>query len=278
MATYTMNKVEGFDPYAHVENSHNRRGEDILKKDGTPLKYLGTAAKVVWFRKVCPRGAIIVSSIDTPAQDFGTIVKYKAEIWLDIADPKPVAEWQHQETVWDVAEMDNIVSKVQTIVVGKALSKAGFGCEIEFELGAVSEGETSVETTPTEAPEVIPEAPKKKRGRPKKEETAVVEEETKDFLKEAEDLLKNTEVPKKAEPEPETKEESKEDKLNEALAVKLVCTDVATVNIRKFEGQSLKDIISQYPNFCTLVKTRPNIRDGLSNECVEAAIYIADHM
>jgi len=281
MSEYSLNKIDGFNPFDHVENSHNRRGEDILKKDGKPLKYLGTAAKVLWFRKVCPRGAIIVSEVNTPAQDFGTIVKYKAEIWLDISDPKPVAEWQHQETVWDVAEMDNIVSKVQTIVVGKALSKAGFGCEIEFELGAVSEGETVVETTPSEPPAETPEAPKKKRGRPKKtaEETEAVEEEAKDFLKEAEDLLKNTEVPKKAEaePEPEVESASETDKLEEAKAVKLVCTDAATVNIRKYEGMSIKDILDQYPTFCKLVKTRPNVRKGISDECAEAAIYIFDN-
>ena len=30
MSEYSLNRVDGFNPFDHVENSHNRRGEDIL--------------------------------------------------------------------------------------------------------------------------------------------------------------------------------------------------------------------------------------------------------
>ena len=276
MAKYTLNKVNEFDPYAHVEISRNRRGEEIMKKDGTPLKYLGTAAKILWFRKVYPHGAIIVEEVETPQQDFGTTVKYKAEVWLDIKDPKPVASWQHQETVWDVADMDNVVSKVQTIVAGKALSKAGFGCEIEFELGAVSEGETAIETNPEESvaeASEVPETPKKKRGRPKK----VQEPEPSDFLQEAENLLKNTvkeEIQKKID---EPQDVSEEDKLKEALAVKIELKKGASPNLIRFEGKTIEEVVKLRPGFCSVVKNNDNVKKCLTEECVNAAIYIADH-
>lgn len=269
---YEMNKVEGFNPFDHVEIAKNRRGEEIKKKDGTPLKFLGSSAKILWFRKVYPKGALILKAIDTPHQDFGTIVKYSAEVWLDVADPMPVAACQHQETAWDVAELDNIVSKVQTIALGKALSRAGFGCEVEFELGAVSEGEQPIETD--DAPASNPPAePKKKRGRPKKEDTSSIEQQVADMMQNVEASIPT--------PEPvveETPSADDDSKLEEAKAVKLVCTDLAPVNIRKFEGQTLEEVLKQHPTFCNLVKTRANIRKAVTDEVAKAAIYIAEHM
>lgn len=272
---YEMNKVEGFNPFDHVEIAKNRRGEEIKKKDGTPLKFLGSSAKILWFRKVYPKGALILKAIDTPHQDFGTIVKYSAEVWLDVADPMPVAACQHQETAWDVAELDNIVSKVQTIALGKALSRAGFGCEVEFELGAVSEGEQLIETD--DAPASNPPAePKKKRGRPKKEETkpeTSVEEEV-------ENLLQSVEAASKPEPkaEPEEPEMSDAEKLKQAMETKLTCTENATnEKIRSLEGKTLEEIINQRPSFCSLVRRNPNIRQQLTEETVNAAVYIAEN-
>lgn len=278
--TYTLNKTEGFDPYQHVDSAVSRRGEPLLKKDGTPLKYLATAAKVVWFRKVYPKGAIIVSEVtDTPVKDFGDIVRYKASIYLDVNDTRPVAEWQHQETCWDVAEMDNIVSKVQTIAVGKALSKAGFGCEIEMELGALSEGEECEDTVSSDSSTEKP-TPKKRRGRPKKEVSVDAKTETVDNTeKEVEDMLRAAEAENSTPViEPKEPELSDADKLKQAMATKLACAENATnEKIRNLEGQTLEEIINQRPSFCNLVQKNPNISSQLTSETVAAAVYIAEH-
>lgn len=268
MKSYSMNKVEGFNPYDYLEDAHNRKGDTILKKDGTPLKYLSSAAKILWFRKKYPTGVILTKALNTPEQDFGTIVKYEASVYLNASDALPVASWQHQETCWDIAEMDNIVSKVQTIAIGKALSKAGFGCEIELALGAVSEGETPEEPEK----EATPEPPKKKRGRPKKavEKT----EEDLDVDSEIDELLKASEELSATEPE---EKESADEKLNRMLSVKLAFKKNTKVAYQQYEGLTLEQVRARHPMFCSLVKTRPNVRECLTDECVEAAIYIADH-
>ena len=167
---YKMNKVEGFNPYDHVETAKDRHGNDIVKSDGKPLQYLTTAAKVYWFRLVHPNGILKTTPVKTPEQEYGALVSFKASVFF--APGELAAEWTHQESVWDLADLDNAVSKVQTIAMGKALSKAGFGCEIELELGAISEGETQEDPVSEPVPESVNEPPKKKRGRPKKEPTA----------------------------------------------------------------------------------------------------------
>ena len=268
---YSLNKVEGFNPYDHIEVAKDRRGQEIIKADGKPLEYISTAAKILWFRKVYPKGILITEQIDTPEQEFGQVVSFRASVLAD--NDTLLAEWTHQETVWDIAETDNIVSKVQTIALGKALSKAGFGCEIELALGAVSEGET-----PEPEKDVPVESPKKKRGRPKKEESK--EESSDNLASEVESLLAEVEaavaeeLPVAEEVAPEKEDGSAIEKL---LEMELEVTDKAPINIKKMAGTKLKDILADHKDFGALVKTRPNIRNAVSEECAKALIYIEDH-
>lgn len=272
MRNYSLNKVEGFNPYDHVEVAKDRRGEDIVKSDGTPLKYLSTAAKTLWFRKVYPHGLLKTEFVETPRIEYGEVIRYRASVQVKDC---VLAEIEHQEIVWDIAEMDTTVSKVQTIAIGKALSKAGFGCEIELELGIRSEGETET----SETTEGQSEPPKKKRGRPKKEET--VEDKEENLEAEVENLM--SEIEKSVTDETKKSEETPDNdtdvsgKIDEFLKMELVTTEKAPINIKKMEGLTLGEILADHKDFGSLVKTRPNIKNALSEECAEALIYIEDN-
>lgn len=271
--TYELNKVEGFNPYDYVEPMTTRKGDPILKKDGTQLEYLKSLAKVVWFRKVKPEGSLpIVSVEDIPLGDDFKIIRVIVSVYGHVNDALPLADGTAQETIWDSADYDTALNRVVTIARGRALKDAGFGCEIELELGAVSEGESSENIAPAETPsqEVIE---KKKRGRPKKAETPEVSEETVEA--DVASMLSAIEEASKPE-EPEATPVDDEE-MKKALATKLECTDSAPLNIRKFEGKTLEEIMNEHENFCTLVKTRPNIKKAVSEETLKAATYIADH-
>ena len=179
---YTLNYVRGFDPEKYIEDALDRLGIPIMLEDGeTPLRYMSTEGKKLWFRMVYPNGAIIT----TREERINPLcIAYRADIYLDKEDAMPVASWEHQETTASTESADNLVSKIQTIAVGKALSAAGFGAEIEALLHLKAEGE--IPEKPVEEP--------KKRGRKKaKVEEPKVEkpkvEEPKDETPEDEDIF-----------------------------------------------------------------------------------------
>jgi hypothetical protein len=272
---YTLNKVDGFNPYDYLKTSKSR-GEEVLKEDGTSLQYLPADAKIKWFRMVYPKGAIITEVVETPQQDFGSVAKYKVSIYFDVSDPNPVVCWFHQETVWDVAEADRTDSKVEKVVVGKALSIAGFGCEIELALGIATEGDVETEAAP--APPATPptpapaEAPKKKRGRPKKEEVEASEADAANLLQEAENAAKQEQ------PEPASESVDESEELKKALATKIAITKEANIAVRQYEGKTIEQVLKDYPAFCKLAKSRAVIRKGLTEEVLKATDFVADHM
>lgn len=256
---YSMNKVDGFNPFDYLETALDRTGEPILKKDGTELKYLSTAAKSFWFRKVHPEGRISVEPVETKEVDtLGVLVCYRARVFFNVKDEAPAAEWEHQETCWDIADLDKAVSRCQTIALGKALSKAGFGCEVELLLNIGSEGEN---------PETEKEPPKAiKLKKPVVKNEEVTSEEIDDLLRNIDSL------------EEKADEEEQTDYLDEALKTVLKCTDSAPVNIKKLEGQTLEEIMAAYPTFINMVNTKKNVREAVTEEVRLAAKFIAENL
>lgn len=125
---YSLNKVEGFNPEEFIEDAKDRNG-DVVIKEATkkPLRYLSTDGKILWFRLANPEGRFVLERIP---EENPRCVHYSAEVYLERNDELPIAKWEHQETIYDDEMVDKTVSRVQTIALGKALSKAGFGCEI----------------------------------------------------------------------------------------------------------------------------------------------------
>lgn len=274
---YAINKVAGFNPFDYIETAKDRRGNAIVKPDGKPLQYMTTAAKVLWFRKVYPKGILMTEQLETPEKEFGQIVSFRALVLTD--NDTLLAEWTHQETCWDIAELDNIVARVQTIALGKALSKAGFGCEVEMILGAMSEGEM-----PEVPEEVIEEAPKKKRGRPPKKE----EKSDEALHDEVENLIAQVEssiVEESAEEPVETTAPASDDdvdaRVEKALEMPLTLTEDPNVkvliNIKTMAGDKLGDILACHKDFGKMVKKNAKYRKMLSKECADALVFIEEH-
>ena len=136
---YCLNKVEGFNPEEFIEDAKDRNG-DVVIKEATkkPLRYLSTDGKILWFRLANPEGRFVLERIP---EENPRCVHYSAEVYLERNDELPIAKWEHQETIYDDEMVDKTVSRVQTIALGKALSKAGFGCEIEAKLNLETEEE-----------------------------------------------------------------------------------------------------------------------------------------
>lgn len=129
MEKYLLNKVDRFNPEDWLETAKDSQGLNILSEDGTPLRYLSTDAKVLWFRMVHPEGALYAKQIASPSP---SIIRFRADVFTEKGDEKPISSFEYQKS-WrqDCGDYDAFVSKVQTVALGKALSRAGFGCEIE---------------------------------------------------------------------------------------------------------------------------------------------------
>ena len=270
---YSLNKVDGFNPYEHIEKALDRNGEPIKKKDGTELKYLSTAAKVTWFRMVHPDGIIKTGIVPVEADmGYGAIVRAKALVKFGETE----VDWYHQETVYDIADFDKAVSRAQTIALGKALSKAGFGCEVELALDIGSEGENLEEE---EKPAKPVEKPKKAKA-PKKVDEAKVEADVDDILSDIEaEIAAETAAETEAEEAAQETPEAEVDRLQEALDFKLELNPNAPVvnYIRTLQGKPLGEIIKSHPTFCKLVKEKQNVRNSISEATREAADYIAEY-
>ena len=279
---YILNKVEGFDPEKYIEEAKNSRGETITDKNGKSLKYLSTAAKVTWFRMVHPAGRICVKSIPGIEDDFGTPIRYKVTVYD--GNGAKLSEWHHQETVFDLQDIDQTISKVQTIALGKALSKAGFGCEIELKLGLESvENEVPSETAPVNAKPATaaePEKPKSKRGRKKKVQEEPVTEEKKATITDENQINLISDIDQllaEADQKSESASIPEVDPLKKALETVVVCNENANVTIKSLEGKTIEEVLSTRATFCDFVKSKENIRSMLSKETVDAAIYVADN-
>lgn len=274
---YILNKVDGFDPFSKIGVAVDKDGKEIVKSDGKPLKYMSTAAKIEWFRRVYPRGCFTTRAINVGNVDDGIIVRFQAEVYFDVNDTRPVSTWQHQEIVYDHSDWNKAVSKVQTVALGKALSRAGFGCEIENMLDLNSDEET-LEF------EAEPETKPKKKGRPKKVQKELSKESSDNTeLTEIEaliDSIETTIAEEKSEEESveEPKKDSETDKeLEVAYNTIIKCLDGAAPAIARFDGMTIKETLSFRPNICQSICSNEKVKMTVSEEVRAAADYIVNH-
>lgn len=293
-----LNKVEGFNPFDYVKESFDCYGDPVIGANGEQKKYLPTAAKIFWFRLLYPNGRFRITRIEN-GNPYVAI--FNAEVFADKNDEHPISTWEYGVVASkdDAGSFTSSIQAAETVALGKALSRAGFGCEIEMLL----------DIDPDEpAPKEDKAEPKKRAKSSKKAEKAEKAEVEDEALAKEEpqqisddeiaDLMeaacKDAEVeePKteeKAEEEPketpvdetpkadeEAKEESAEESgmtLEEALATPIKASKNAGVKIANLEGKTLGEAIADYAGFEETL-LRPNMAKQVTPEVVEAAKVI----
>lgn len=283
----TLNRVEGFDPKSRMVIATDSEGRPWLDENGEPHQYLPTNVKVLWFRKLYPEGRFVTQRIES---DWGTI-RYRAAVYLreDSQYPVSVAEYETlRPTQLSPDGFATACQSCQTKALGKALTRAGFGCEFEF---------TPDEPEPEPVITEKADEPKKGKAKAKKKDTPTTEPE---------------EVQEKPEPEPESEPESKEGNIDEfidsllsdddageedeatheaeeaaeadsepdfgmqdALDTVVELTDKANFAMLRFEGKTIREIIKNNPDFCELV-LRPNVGEQVTDEVIKAASVIVE--
>ena len=292
---YMLNKVEGFNPFDFVKESFDCYGDPVIGANGEQKKYLPTAAKIFWFRLLYPNGRFRITRIEN-GNPYVAI--FNAEVFADKNDEHPISTWEYGVVASkdDAGSFTSSIQAAETVALGKALSRAGFGCEIEMMLDidpdepAPKEDKTEPKkraksSKKTEKAEVKDEAPAKE------EPQQISDDEIADLMEAA---CKDAEVeePKteeKAEEEPkespvdetpkaaeEAKEESAEESgmtLEEALATPIKASKNAGVKIANLEGKTLGEAIADYAGFEETL-LRPNMAKQVTPEVVEAAKVI----
>lgn len=293
--SYMLNKVEGFNPFDFVKESFDCYGDPVIGANGEQKKYLPTAAKIFWFRLLYPNGRFRITRIEN-GNPYVAI--FNAEVFADKDDEHPISTWEYGVVASkdDAGSFTSSIQAAETVALGKALSRAGFGCEIEMLLDIDPDEPAPKEDKPepkkraksskkTEKVEVKDEAPAKE------EPQQISDDEIADLMEAA---CKDVEVeePKteeKAEEEPkeipvdetpkadeEANEESTEESgmtLEEALATPIKASKNAGVKIANLEGKTLGEAIVDYAGFEETL-LRPNMAKQVTPEVVEAAKVI----
>ena len=291
---YMLNKVEGFNPFDFVKESFDCYGDPVIGANGEQKKYLPTAAKIFWFRLLYPNGRFRITRIEN-GNPYVAI--FNAEVFADKDDEHPISTWEYGVVASkdDAGSFTSSIQAAETVALGKALSRAGFGCEIEMLL----------DIDPDEpAPKEDKAEPKKRAKSSKKEKVEVkdkapAKEEAQQISDdEIADLMeaacKDAEVEEpKVEEEPkeipvvETSDASEEAKekpaeetteesgmtLEEALATPIKASKNAGVKIANLEGKTLGEAIEDYAGFEETL-LRPNMAKQVTPEVVEAAKVI----
>lgn len=227
---YVLNKIAGFNPYDYIEDAVDAvTNEPLYMKDGSPLRYMTTEGKKLWFRLVYPNGTI---TSERMPMDNPTCIRYKVSVYKDLNDIMPISVWDHQLTS-DAQNFDKNASKCETIALGKALSNAGFGCEIEATLHLGTEGENPKESNFIMATEPVKKAPKPTK------------DELKDFL----DMV----------------EDPKEKALNTVIEV----TELAGKRMKDIAGRTIKEVMAEKPDIVTTL-LKPNNKAMITSETLEA--------
>lgn len=293
--SYMLNKVEGFNPFDYVKESFDCYGDPVIGANGEQKKYLPTAAKIFWFRLLYPNGRFRITRIEN-GNPYVAI--FNAEVFADKEDEHPISTWEYGVVASkdDAGSFTSSIQAAETVALGKALSRAGFGCEIEMLL----------DIDPDEpAPKEDKSEPKKRAKSSKKAEKVEVKDEAPakeepqqisddeiaDLMeaacKDAE--VEEPKVEEKAEEEPieipvdetpkadeEAKEESAAESgmtLEEALATPIKASKNAGVKIANLEGKTLGEAIADYAGFEETL-LRPNMAKQVTPEVVEAAKVI----
>ena len=293
--TYLLNKVEGFNPFDYVKESFDCYGDPVIGANGEQKKYLPTAAKIFWFRLLYPNGRFRITRIEN-GNPYVAI--FNAEVFADKNDEHPISTWEYGVVASkdDAGSFTSSIQAAETVALGKALSRAGFGCEIEMLLDIDPDEPAPKEDKPE--PKKRAKSSKKTKKAEVKDEAPVKEEAQQISDDEIADLMeaacKDVEVeePKteeKAEEEPkespvdetpEANEEAKEESadesgmtLEEALATPIKASKNAGVKIANLEGKTLGEAIADYAGFEETL-LRPNMAKQVTPEVVEAAKVI----
>ena len=293
--SYMLNKVEGFNPFDFVKESFDCYGDPVIGSNGEQKKYLPTAAKIFWFRLLYPNGRFRITRIEN-GNPYVAI--FNAEVFADKNDEHPISTWEYGVVASkdDAGSFTSSIQAAETVALGKALSRAGFGCEIEMLLDIDPDEPAPKEDKPepkkhtksskkAEKVEVKDEAPAKE------EPQQISDDEIADIMeaacKDAEVEEPKTEEKAEEEPKespvdetPEANEEAKEESaeesgmtLEEALATPIKASKNAGVKIANLEGKTLGEAISDYAGFEETL-LRPNMAKQVTPEVVEAAKVI----
>ena len=293
--TYLLNKVEGFNPFDYVKESFDCYGDPVIGANGEQKKYLPTAAKIFWFRLLYPNGRFRITRIEN-GNPYVAI--FNAEVFADKNDEHPISTWEYGVVASkdDAGSFTSSIQAAETVALGKALSRAGFGCEIEMLLDIDPDEPAPKEDKPE--PKKRAKSSKKAEKVEVKDEAPATEEPQQISDDEIADLMEmacedaKVEEPKtegKAEEEPkaetvdetpeaneEAKEESAEESgmtLEEALATPIKASKNAGVKIANLEGKNLGEAIADYAGFEETL-LRPNMAKQVTPEVVEAAKVI----
>lgn len=293
--TYLLNKVEGFNPFDYVKESFDCYGDPVIGANGEQKKYLPTAAKIFWFRLLYPNGRFRITRIEN-GNPYVAI--FNAEVFADKNDEHPISTWEYGVVASkdDAGSFTSSIQAAETVALGKALSRAGFGCEIEMMLDIDPDEPAPKEDKPE--PKKRAKSSKKAEKVEVKDEAPATEEPQQISDDEIADLMEaacedaKVEEPKteeKAEEEPkaetvdetpkadeEAKEESAEESgmtLEEALATPIKASKNAGVKIANLEGKTLGEAIADYAGFEETL-LRPNMAKQVTPEVVEAAKVI----
>ena len=293
--TYLLNKVEGFNPFDYVKESFDCYGDPVIGANGEQKKYLPTAAKIFWFRLLYPNGRFRITRIEN-GNPYVAI--FNAEVFADKNDEHPISTWEYGVVASkdDAGSFTSSIQAAETVALGKALSRAGFGCEIEMLLDIDPDEPAPKEDKPE--PKKRAKSSKKAEKVEVKDEAPATEEPQQISDDEIADLMEmacedaKVEEPKteeKAEDEskaetvnetPEANEEAKEESaeesgmtLEEALATPIKASKNAGVKIANLEGKTLGEAIADYAGFEETL-LRPNMAKQVTPEVVEAAKVI----
>lgn len=260
-----LNKVEGFNPFDYVKESFDCYGDPVIGANGEQKKYLPTAAKIFWFRLLYPNGRFCITRIEN-GNPYVAI--FNAEVFADKNDEHPISTWEYGVVASkdDAGSFTSSIQAAETVALGKALSRAGFGCEIEMLL----------DIDPDEpAPKEDKTEPKKRAKSSKKTEKVEVKDEAP--VKEEPQQISDDEIADLMEMAcEEAKEESAEESgmtLEEALATPIKASKNAGVKIANLEGKTLGEAIADYAGFEETL-LRPNMAKQVTPEVVEAAKVI----
>ena len=290
-----LNKVEGFNPFDYVKESFDCYGDPVIGANGEQKKYLPTAAKIFWFRLLYPNGRFRITRIEN-GNPYVAI--FNAEVFADKNDEHPISTWEYGVVASkdDAGSFTSSIQAAETVALGKALSRAGFGCEIEMLLDIDPDEPAPKEDKPepkkhAKSSKKVEKAEVKDEAPAKEEPQQISDDEIADLMeaacKDAE--VEEPKVEEKAEEEPkgspvdetpkadeEAKEESAEESgmtLEEALATPIKASKNAGVKIANLEGKTLGEAIADYAGFEETL-LRPNMAKQVTPEVVEAAKVI----
>jgi len=131
--SYTVNRVEGFDPYEYLVPLRDEiTGEVITTEGGSPMLYLPASAKKVWFQKAFPEGCVLSQRLprDDGQYEFVARVYRNRD---EVQEGVPVATG-YALRMPSGSEKYRPFESAQTLAEARALENAGFGSEVSLYL------------------------------------------------------------------------------------------------------------------------------------------------